>query len=477
MSRHARTPKPDRAKKTIHPPIFLPNRRTIPQPTSLLTTHDIMALQRTVGNQAVQRMLIERQTPAQNTFSPPLGKLLPETKPERTMLKIGMRGKDVIILQRRLNVHGAKLVEDGVFGANTHQAVVEFQKQQAPPVDGIVGPITWGALDVEPGSGDTDNPGGIAETDQKTLSEMKPGRFTPYVAAQFMDHDIGVLLNTFFTRSPDAVFTADTAENTLKELNDGTLVGILTQSNVGKARAYLPKSEHDWIDTIETEGLIVKDTPRPAMTNGFNTAGKSRAIIVLADDVMANAQQPGTGRAKAEQIIGHELNHVRNMLADDNDIHHKVMFPTEFVDMALAQQITISSEKDTLGVRSSYIHELTARHAEFIMKQELLRSRGEPVTPLKHGEVFNAAIDYAISEPGNFGDNGYLKALREKDEALFHKQIAIWLRNLNVREFHNDSEINQQKQAFFEQEFQIVQGANFEPFASASRGLREEKPD
>jgi peptidoglycan hydrolase-like protein with peptidoglycan-binding domain len=43
------------------------------------------------------------------------------------------------------------LVEDGVYGPLTEQAVREFQDMVAPPTDGIVGPITWYALVVPKG--------------------------------------------------------------------------------------------------------------------------------------------------------------------------------------------------------------------------------------------------------------------------------------------------------------------------------------
>lgn len=49
-------------------------------------------------------------------------------------------------LQTRLNVHGAHLTVDGVFGPVTEAAVVAFQKAAKLTVDGIVGPLTWAAL-------------------------------------------------------------------------------------------------------------------------------------------------------------------------------------------------------------------------------------------------------------------------------------------------------------------------------------------
>ena len=70
------------------------------------------------------------------------------TAAARPVLRLGSRGGAVVTLQQRLaalhyfDVGSA----DGVFGANTHHAVVAFQKVQGLGRDGIVGPATWARL-------------------------------------------------------------------------------------------------------------------------------------------------------------------------------------------------------------------------------------------------------------------------------------------------------------------------------------------
>lgn len=49
--------------------------------------------------------------------------------------------------QRLLNVHGAGLAVDGVFGPATEVAVRHFQTVFHLAIDGVVGPATWSALD------------------------------------------------------------------------------------------------------------------------------------------------------------------------------------------------------------------------------------------------------------------------------------------------------------------------------------------
>lgn len=57
------------------------------------------------------------------------------------VLRIGARGDDVRQLQRALNVP-----EDGLFGRETLGAVLAFQRARGLATDGVVGPLTWAAL-------------------------------------------------------------------------------------------------------------------------------------------------------------------------------------------------------------------------------------------------------------------------------------------------------------------------------------------
>ena len=65
---------------------------------------------------------------------------------KRLILKIGHSGEDVRVLQALLGIKNP----DGIFGANTRNNVIAFQKKCGLVADGIVGPITWDALDYNP---------------------------------------------------------------------------------------------------------------------------------------------------------------------------------------------------------------------------------------------------------------------------------------------------------------------------------------
>jgi len=68
------------------------------------------------------------------------------TAPVDDLLTMGDRGPEVSTLQTRLNVFGAGLEVDGVFGTGTRAAVVAFQRSKGLTADGVVGPKTREAL-------------------------------------------------------------------------------------------------------------------------------------------------------------------------------------------------------------------------------------------------------------------------------------------------------------------------------------------
>lgn len=66
---------------------------------------------------------------------------------ENRMLKNGSRGDDVKELQRLLTEAGFPCgAADGIFGATTRKAVIEYQNSKGLVADGIVGEKTWKAL-------------------------------------------------------------------------------------------------------------------------------------------------------------------------------------------------------------------------------------------------------------------------------------------------------------------------------------------
>lgn len=71
----------------------------------------------------------------------------PAGDPARPVLRIGARGPAVRTVQERLRQSEAHLSTDGVFGRATEAAVTRFQRAAGLTADGIVGPLTWAALE------------------------------------------------------------------------------------------------------------------------------------------------------------------------------------------------------------------------------------------------------------------------------------------------------------------------------------------
>ena len=69
--------------------------------------------------------------------------VVPTLKPGagRPTIMRGSNGEHVVYLQSKL-----KITADGIFGPNTHKAVVDFQRSKKLVADGIVGNNTWKAI-------------------------------------------------------------------------------------------------------------------------------------------------------------------------------------------------------------------------------------------------------------------------------------------------------------------------------------------
>lgn len=69
-----------------------------------------------------------------------------ETLNHCPLLKLGAKGGITKCLQMLLNGYGYALSLDGIFGANTRNVVIAFQRSKGLSQDGIVGTATWGKL-------------------------------------------------------------------------------------------------------------------------------------------------------------------------------------------------------------------------------------------------------------------------------------------------------------------------------------------
>ena len=70
----------------------------------------------------------------------------PLTQAKAPIVTSGSVGALVYLLQAALYVQGFPVTLDSVFGPNTRQAVISFQKSAGLTPDGIAGPLTWARL-------------------------------------------------------------------------------------------------------------------------------------------------------------------------------------------------------------------------------------------------------------------------------------------------------------------------------------------
>jgi peptidoglycan hydrolase-like protein with peptidoglycan-binding domain len=128
----------------------------------------VTMLQRTVGNRAVLSMLQPRPV-VQRRGGGATGTML--------VLSFGSKGPAVEEAQKRLNLHGATLKEDGIFGPKTQGAVRAFQQTHqdgegnALAVDGAIGPKTRWALGQAP-AGPAPAPDPSKKTPAEELSDI-----------------------------------------------------------------------------------------------------------------------------------------------------------------------------------------------------------------------------------------------------------------------------------------------------------------
>ena len=125
-----------------------------------LTPAKLLALQRTAGNQAVQRLLAQQRSPNVRV-NPAVGNVNLQRSSDtasgfdpKCMSQIEFGSSDkasVRTLQTLLNLWGkdhgkAPLAIDEDFGVKTKAAVIEFQSAHGLDADGVVGPQTWAVL-------------------------------------------------------------------------------------------------------------------------------------------------------------------------------------------------------------------------------------------------------------------------------------------------------------------------------------------
>jgi peptidoglycan hydrolase-like protein with peptidoglycan-binding domain len=157
-------------------------------------------------------------------------------------VRLESRGPAVEELQQKLNTIPASEVPtlldvDGIFGNQTRRAVIEFQDTRTPPLDGdgIVGPLTWGALDAVAG------PSTVGREEFSWGERVEGTEFggTTKFTWRLLDDRLQVTVNIRFTGAPShprvAQWRGDivTIWNTFKFVEAATNEEMLLEFVVG----------------------------------------------------------------------------------------------------------------------------------------------------------------------------------------------------------------------------------------------------
>lgn len=114
------------------------------------TESAVVSFQRTHGLQANGIVGPDTLNALKNDKPPAAPKPAPKPAPVQTapgVMKLGMSGSDVAVLQRELTSLGFNTYgTDGVFGPNTQRAVEAFERSRGLTVDGIAGPTVMNAI-------------------------------------------------------------------------------------------------------------------------------------------------------------------------------------------------------------------------------------------------------------------------------------------------------------------------------------------
>jgi len=367
---------------------------------------------------------------------------------DHPILRQGSNGDAVRECQRKLNLHGAELIEDGMFGPRTAAAVRTFQADQGLSADGVVGPLTWGALDqgLQATPAKADTPAGTAVPVQQLAppgtSNLVPGtgggrpepgltnaqtqkelddldlipkflmtdrsEFAAYMATGVVSPVLAGVLSLMRDLGGELQYGYESAKN---GLSDGSILGVIFNSER---------------DTLLQRKLRPADPDRAlfaqaqATSKGaafFDNPDHSRGLVMVGD---------GHSWSNRAQLVdlAHELNHYVNRgakEATEADPSH---------DIADGENLPPQQIAET---RSTFVHEVTARHEEWwgawTIRQERLGGSLADVDPPKPEALFTACVNLAVSFDGDriYDPYGYWGRLVHRGNDSVERQVGGWL--------------------------------------------------
>jgi peptidoglycan hydrolase-like protein with peptidoglycan-binding domain len=318
---------------------------------------------------------------------------------------------------------------DGIFGPATSKAVTAYKTDRGlSPNDPVVGPGTMGKLDAELFF---DPP------------EMDPTfrEFSPLVVSRRLEPFIGIELAAFIGAPLDS-WRHDIGKFALTDLNSRELLGIVAGSRAEDLRAPflddaapmqpLPNGTEVNANQYFTDNTTEADRREHGVTVEFlHRSGVGHQFTLISDEVIlgkAVTRQAGTGKTAPEtlqDVLAHELTHVRNrafveaLRSSPNDE------PGSFADPRTAEAVSTPSNP-TARVMAVYVDELVADHVEWVVRKEV---EGNPAAiPALASNQLAAAFRFWFLRPERFGDNSYMAVINAQGDAQQFRQLDMWMR-------------------------------------------------
>lgn len=369
-------------------------------------------------------------------------------------LQAGDDGLSVKRLQAGLLVLGRPVGpgrDDGIFGNDTAQAVAQFKSDRGlvPAADGIVGPGTSRALDDD--------------------LFFNPATLDP-AFAEFSPHVVGHLLEQFVAFELSALLSAplDSFRHmlgsfALTSLSSGHLLGIVAKSrgtdlkgpflSIADALQNDPRFGLVDAEWLFDDALILGGAAAATVT--FTALGIPAAFIVIHDTVVlgrASIERNSTGKKATEtlqSVVVHELTHARNiagtivlMSKQDSDVE-------TYSDIDLAASSSAAG-RPTADALRSFVHEMTARHVEWIVLKELAGTPAAIAVNALEASKLAAAAWFYFVDTKLFHANGYVPAIKLKANEFKFDQLAKWLSICAAQSFSDNPENNERSALAFQ---------------------------
>jgi hypothetical protein len=341
--------------------------------------------------------------------------------------------------------------DDGVFGNSTVQAVVQFKSDKGlvPAADGIVGPGTARALDddlfVDP-----------------AVLDPAFAEFSPHVVSHLLEQFVAIELSALLDAPLDS-FRHMLGSFALTSLSSGHLLGIVAKSRGTDLKSPF-LSVADALQTDPRFGLVAAESffddalnlgGAAAITVTFTVLGVPRSFIVIHDTVVlgrAAIDRQSTGKKAKEtlqSVVVHELTHARN-IAGTIDLMSKLdSDPETYSDVDLAASSSAAGRPTGDSLRS-FVHEMTARHVEWIVLKELAGTPGAIAVNALEASKLAAAAWFYFVDTGLFHANGYVPAIKLKANEFKFDQLAKWLAICATQSFSDDPEDNERSVLAFQ---------------------------